>query len=103
MASLASRQSSLWDMFSCPSPSAAPPPAYADLFPESLVKDQKKGDGIQAAFVDAIADEKCAAIFEEPSEISTPSSCSLDADSQKRLVKFVSPSWIWVSQIRSSI
>jgi len=56
----------LWDMFSAPArPNSTPPPAYNDLFPpEKTGTPVDKQHAIRTAVVDAVAEEKCAALFE---------------------------------------
>ncbi|KAF2478719.1 hypothetical protein BDY17DRAFT_305696 [Neohortaea acidophila] len=63
-----------WDMFSSLSPtlSSAPPPAYSELFPDHHVPDEGvKKAAMNTALIDAVADGKCAAIFEQATSSSS--------------------------------
>lgn len=79
-----------WDMFSSLSPtiSSAPPPAYSELFPDHQVADEDaKKAAVNTALIDAVADSKCATIFEQATSSSscqgaTTSSTSRDDETQ---------------------
>jgi len=61
-------QSSLWDMFSAPSPPSPPPPAYAELYPyqePSTAGESIKKSAAQTAVLNAMADAKCATLFRD--------------------------------------
>lgn len=72
------QQPRLWDMFSLPPPrqNLTPPPAYNDLFPEQAGITADKRQAAKTAMVDAVADEKCAAMFERHSTLTSSSSSS---------------------------
>lgn len=114
--SLASQQQPLtrhhfWDFFSASSdtPESAPtegsaPPAYHDIFPDRKVtQGQQQDDGARTAVVDAVADEKCAAIFDGHSEdvetSSTSSLLSAGHAPNKTDDGALMPSWLWVSSL----
>ena len=87
----------LGSVFSSPhTPSLAPPPPYSELFPENVSTDLKKG-AVNEAMVDAVADHKCATMFDEATE---GSSCSTEYESthcEKRIWTDGTPLWVWVS------
>ena len=91
-------------MFSPASPTTPPPPAYSELFPDksqiSIHSLAKKAAG-QIALVDAVADEKCARLFEEPCEIVQNSQLVLEpVHAPKKTERAVLHSWLWVSETR---
>ncbi|KAF2161228.1 hypothetical protein M409DRAFT_69854 [Zasmidium cellare ATCC 36951] len=92
-----------WDFFSASSesPASAPtessaPPAYYDIFPDRKPTQESQDDGMKSAVVDAIADEKCAAMFdgEEASYYSAN-------HAPNKTDGAVMPSWLWVSLVRA--
>ncbi|KAK4505759.1 hypothetical protein PRZ48_003724 [Zasmidium cellare] len=81
-----------WDFFSASSESPAPvptdsipPPAYYDIFPDRKPT-QQRGDGVKSAVVDAVADEKCAAMFDGRAVNNAPN----------KTEGAVLPSWLWI-------
>lgn len=65
-----------WDLFS--SAATVPPPAYEDIFPHGDV-DTKRSSATQAA-TDAVADNKCAAIFDQTETVAGSSSVAAKQD-----------------------
>jgi hypothetical protein len=57
--------------------SAAPPPAYEDIFPENDL-DRKQSSAAQAA-AEAEADAKCAALYDRPNPSTTPPAAETSA------------------------
>ena len=99
----ANQQPRFWDMFSCASPSSsAPPPAYSELFPEKAQfrsEQASKKSAVQAAIVDAVADEKCAIVFDRVQEIeSEAEAVAHEAERPKNADSAVFPSWLLVSK-----
>lgn len=105
-----------WDVFSsaslCASASAesqSAPPAYYDIFPDrkpSQKEQMSKDEAARSAVVDAVADEKCAMMFEgqhstkeQTSSSSSISCCSsiAAASAPNKTDGALIPSWLWVS------
>ena len=92
-----------WDMFSSASPvTSVPPPAYSELFPDKTrtESDQAtKRASVQTAVVDAVADEKCAMMFERSSMAGSSSTLVFEeAERPRKAASNIMPLWFWVSE-----
>ncbi|KAK5118567.1 hypothetical protein LTR85_008032 [Meristemomyces frigidus] len=82
-----------------PSP-ALPPPAYSELFPDKIIDADDhatKKRAVTAAVVDAVADEKCAAMFEQGSACSSTSASTECAACPNKADNRAMSSWLLVS------
>lgn len=101
-------QSRFWDMFSTPSPSppaTAPPPSYSELFPDhGRATCGQKQSSIETAVVDAMADAKCALVYDGATsqEVNGRSAaiCTLER-APKKSDRAATISWLWVSESAS--
>ena len=93
-----STQSRFWEIFSSASPpSTPPPPAYSELFPDTEVEKKRS---MQTAIADAVADAKCAMVYDQVSEKASGVSAAISAVAKwpKRADRVSPLSWLWVSE-----
>jgi hypothetical protein len=97
-------QSRFWDMFSSvSSPATTPPPAYSELFPDKarpVGGEVDKKLSVQTAVVDAVADAKCAIVYDQVSEEANGvSAATSEVVKWPKKADRASPlSWLWVSE-----